>query len=49
MLCYLDGLELFGERLSQYLRRFDTRRRLVREDMVVVNDDQIMVCLFPSL
>lgn len=46
---FLDGLELFGERLPQYLRRFDTRRRLVREDMVVVNDDQIMVCLFPSL
>lgn len=36
---FLDGLELFGERVPQYLRRFDSRRRLVREDMVEVNDD----------
>ena len=30
----LDGCTLFGERIKQYLRRWDERRRLLREDMV---------------
>ncbi|KAI0298512.1 kinase-like domain-containing protein [Russula brevipes] len=30
----LDGCVLFGERTRQYLRRWDERRRLSREDMV---------------
>jgi serine/threonine protein kinase len=30
----LDGCTLFGERIKEYLRRWDERRRLLREDMV---------------
>jgi serine/threonine protein kinase len=32
----LNGCTLFGERITQYLRRWDERRRLLREDMVDV-------------
>ncbi|CAL1706698.1 unnamed protein product [Somion occarium] len=34
---FLDGLEVFGERCAQYLKRWDQgRRRLVKEDMMDV-------------
>ncbi|KAI0066061.1 kinase-like protein [Artomyces pyxidatus] len=36
---FLDGCALFGQRAAEYLRPFDQRRRLVREDLVEVTDD----------
>ncbi|EPQ56912.1 kinase-like protein [Gloeophyllum trabeum ATCC 11539] len=31
---FLDGLELFGARATEYLKRFDRRRRLLKEDLL---------------
>ncbi|KZT22594.1 kinase-like protein [Neolentinus lepideus HHB14362 ss-1] len=31
---FLDGLPLFGESATEYLRKFDCRRRLIREDLM---------------
>jgi len=31
------GCEVFGERLGAYLRRWDSRRRLSKDDMISVN------------
>ncbi|KAA1473960.1 kinase-like protein [Dentipellis sp. KUC8613] len=38
---FLDGCELFGDRIAQYLKKWSERRRLVREDMVEVDDERM--------
>lgn len=37
---FLDGLEVFGERCGEYLRRWDRdRRRLMKEDIIRLDED----------